>query len=92
MRVSGKVRSMAIDYSKMRGLTAREMISALRRDGFVLVRRAGSHKQYRHPDGRQVTVAHHRRGDSFQIGTLKAMVEQQARWTEADLKRLGLLR
>jgi predicted RNA binding protein YcfA (HicA-like mRNA interferase family) len=83
---------MAIDYSKMRGLTARGLIDALKRDGFALVRQAGSHKHYRHPDGRRVTVAYHRRGGAFQIGTLRSMVEQQARWTEADLRRLGLLR
>lgn len=83
---------MAIDYSKMRGLTARDLISALKRDGFAMVRQAGSHKQFRHADRRQVTVAYHRRGGSFQIGTLKAMVEHQARWTEVDLRRLGLVR
>lgn len=92
MWASRKVWLMAIDYSKIRALTARDLISALERDGFVMVRQAGSHKHYRHPDGRRVTVAYHRRGGSFQMGTLRSMVERDARWTEADLKRLGLLR
>jgi predicted RNA binding protein YcfA (HicA-like mRNA interferase family) len=50
---------MAIDYSQLRSLTAREMITALIRDGFFLRAQAGSHQRYRHPDGRRVTVSFH---------------------------------
>jgi len=84
---------MPIDYSKLRNVTTREIIRALRRDGFVLDRQRGSHQQYLHPeDGRLVTVAYHRPGGTFSIGTLKAMIEGQAQWTEEDLKRLKLLK
>jgi predicted RNA binding protein YcfA (HicA-like mRNA interferase family) len=47
---------MAIDYRRIRSLTARELIAALKRDGFVFVRQSGSHQRYRHADGRRVTV------------------------------------
>jgi predicted RNA binding protein YcfA (HicA-like mRNA interferase family) len=40
-----------IDYSKLRGLTARKPISALQRDGFIFSRQSGSHQVYYHPDG-----------------------------------------
>ena len=84
---------MAVDYTKLRGVTARAMIRALRRDGFELDRQKGSHQQYRHPeDGRRVTVSVHGAGDTFKVKTLKAMIELQARWDEEDLKRLGLLK
>jgi predicted RNA binding protein YcfA (HicA-like mRNA interferase family) len=83
---------MAIDYRGLRSLTAREVISALTRDGFSFVRQTGSHRRYRHPDGRRVTVAPHRGGDTFTIKTLKSMIELQARWTEEDLNRLRLVR
>ena len=43
---------MPIDYGRLRSLTARELISALLRDGFVLDRQAGAHQHYRRPDGR----------------------------------------
>jgi predicted RNA binding protein YcfA (HicA-like mRNA interferase family) len=82
---------MAIDYSQLRRLTAREIISALIRDGFFLRARAGSHQRYRHPDGRRVTVSFHHPRDTFPFKTLKRMIEDQARWTEDDLRRLGLL-
>ena len=35
-----------IDYSKLRSLTAREIISALIKDGFYLDQQSGSHQQY----------------------------------------------
>jgi predicted RNA binding protein YcfA (HicA-like mRNA interferase family) len=40
-------------------LEAREVEALLFRLGFELVRQRGSHRQYRHPDGRGTTVPHH---------------------------------
>ena len=40
-------------------LRAREVTEILAKLGFVEVRQRGSHKQYRHPDGRGTTVPHH---------------------------------
>ena len=40
---------------------SRELIRALERLGFVLLRQSpGSHRQYQHPDGRRTTVPVHR--------------------------------
>jgi predicted RNA binding protein YcfA (HicA-like mRNA interferase family) len=83
---------MAINYSHLRSLTARELISALARDSFVLDRQVGSHQLYIHPDGRRVTVSFHRPGETFEIKTLRTMIDLQAHWTEEDLKRLKLIR
>jgi predicted RNA binding protein YcfA (HicA-like mRNA interferase family) len=38
---------------------AREVIRFLESLGFVQVRQKGSHKFFRHPDGRTATVPHH---------------------------------
>ena len=81
-----------IDYSKLRSLTAREIVSALIKDGFYLDRTSGSHHQFLHPDNRRVTVSYHRTGDTFRLRTLKSMIEIQARWTEEDLKRLNIIK
>jgi len=70
-----------IDYSKIRSLTAREIISALIKDGFYLDRQSGSHQQYRHQDGRRVTVSFHHPNDTFSPKILESMVEKQAKWT-----------
>lgn len=40
-------------------LKAREVVALLDRLGFAEVRQRGSHKQFRHPDGRVTTVPCH---------------------------------
>jgi len=82
----------SIDFRRLRSLTARQIISALERDGFQLDRVKGSHHHYWNPDGRRVTVIFKHPGQTFKIGTLRSMIEEQARWTEADLKHLKLLK
>jgi predicted RNA binding protein YcfA (HicA-like mRNA interferase family) len=74
-----------------RNLTARKLIGALQKDGFVLTRSRGSHHIYHHPDGRRVNVSYHKSSDVFPIGTLKQMLEDIG-WTEDDLKRLELIK
>jgi predicted RNA binding protein YcfA (HicA-like mRNA interferase family) len=73
-----------------RGVTARKLIQALHADGFALARTRGSHHIYKHADGRVAVVAYNRLADTFPIGTLKGMIEDIG-WSEADLRRLGLL-
>jgi predicted RNA binding protein YcfA (HicA-like mRNA interferase family) len=80
---------MAVDYSRLKSLTARPVVNALIRDGFVLDLRTGAHRHYLHPDGRRVPS---RLTTKVRPSpkTLKAMIELQARWSEADLRRLKL--
>jgi len=73
-----------------RGVSARLFTRALEADGFILRRVRGSHRIYRHPDGRRVVVAYHMLGDTFPVGTLRAMIAD-AGWQDQDLRRLGLL-
>lgn len=80
-----------IDYSRLRSLTARKLISALRKDGFYLDRESGSHQQYLHQNKGRVTVSFHHPSDTFPPKTLKKII-QEAGWTEEDLKRLKLLK
>ncbi len=44
-------------------LKPHEVVAVLERLGFVEVRQKGSHKQYRHSDGRSTTVPFHKRRD-----------------------------
>ncbi len=81
-----------IDWARLRSVTAREIIGALLRDGFSLRHQASAHRRYRHPDSRRVTVSFHRPGDTFRPKTLRSIIEDQARWSEDDLRRLKLLR
>ena len=85
---------MPIDFSKIRAVTAGEIIGALLADGFVWrkSRKGPGHRRYVHADGRRVTVAFHGANTTFVPKTLKSMVEEQAKWTEDHLVRLGLLK
>jgi len=80
-----------IEWRRLRNLTAREIINALARDRFAFHNQRGSHQRYRHANARRVTVTYHRASDTFPLGTLRSMIETQAKWTEADLRRVGLL-
>ncbi len=44
-------------------LKPREVIAILERLGFIEVRQKGSHKRFRHPDGRGTTVPFHAHRD-----------------------------
>jgi predicted RNA binding protein YcfA (HicA-like mRNA interferase family) len=52
----------------------RQVIAALERLGFVEVRQRGSHKQFRHSDGRVTTVPDHR-GRDISPGLLRKILE-----------------
>ena len=45
--------------AKVPVLKPREVVAILKRLGFAEVRQRGSHKQFRHPDGRSTTVPFH---------------------------------
>ena len=83
---------MPIDWTELHSVTARKLSTALLRDGFELRSRRGSLQRYQHADGRRVTVAFHHLSDTFRRKTLRAMIHEQAQWTEDDLKRLGLVK
>ena len=83
---------MTVDYSRLRSVTARQLVSALQSDGFDLQRQKGSHRLYKHSDGSRVTLSFHHSSDTFRLGTLRSIIEMQARWTADDLRRLELVR
>lgn len=76
---------------RLRNTPVRELISALRRDGFSLERetRTGG-RIYNHPDGRLTVIHYHHGSDTLTRKTLQSVL-LATKWTEDDLKRLGLL-
>lgn len=59
---------------KLPVLKPHEVVSILKRLGFVMIRQRGSHKQYRHSDGRGTTVPFHKGRDISPI-LLKKIAE-----------------
>ena len=75
----------------LRNTPVRELISALRQDGFSLERetRTGG-RIYSHPDGRITVIHYHHGSDRLTRRTLRSVLEA-TRWTLEDLRRLGLI-
>lgn len=75
----------------LRNTAVRELIAALRREGFSLERqtRTGG-RIYSHPDGRITGIHYHSGSDTLTRKTLRSVL-LATRWTEDDLRRLGLL-
>lgn len=76
---------------QIKKLTAKELVKALKKDGFKCTTKKGGHLIFRHPDNRRVTIAYHHSGDTFPPKTLNNII-QDAGWTEENLKKLGLIK
>jgi predicted RNA binding protein YcfA (HicA-like mRNA interferase family) len=86
------VRFLKVVWDQVKGLTASQFESALKRDGWKLIDRPGAQHLLRHPDGRMITVhMHPSQKGGYQPKLLKGMLEQTG-WTEEDLRRLKLIR
>ncbi len=59
---------------KLPMLKPRQVIAVLQRLGFVEIRQRGSHKQFRHADGRVTTVPDHQ-GRDIAPGLLRKILE-----------------
>lgn len=68
-------------------LKPRQVIAALQQLGFVQVRQRGSHKQFRHPDGRVTTVPDHK-GRDVSPGLLRRILDDIAISAEDFLRIL----
>ena len=51
----------------------RQLMAVLARMGFTEYHRVGSHAQFKHPDGRRVTIAIHA-GRDFRKGTMRGIL------------------
>ena len=76
---------------RLRNTPVRELVSALKKDGFLLERetRTGG-RISSHTDGRIVVIHYHRGSDTLTRKTLQQVLVA-SRWAETDLRRLGLL-
>lgn len=75
---------------KLKNIPVRDLLRALEQDGFQYRKRKGSQRVYRHKDRRRVVIHYHHPKDTLPPGTLQNFLKG-TRWTEDDLKRLGLI-
>jgi predicted RNA binding protein YcfA (HicA-like mRNA interferase family) len=75
---------------QLRNVSVHEIIRALEQDGFTYRRTRGSGRVYRRPGGGRAVIHYHHASDTLPLGTLRNVLEG-TRWTEDDLRRLGLI-
>ncbi len=75
----------------LRNTPVRELMRALERDGFSVQRTTQTGGfVYRHPNGRNTLIHYHAGGDTL-VRKALANLLRATRWTEDDLRRLGLV-
>lgn len=72
--------------TKLPGLTGKDVIAALRKAGFTVVRTKGSHRFLRHADGRTTVVPVHA-GETVGPGLLSKIM-RDCDMTREELERL----
>ncbi len=78
-------------WDQLKGITVRELISALQKDEFLPDVQLKTERIYRHPDGRRVSIHYHKGSDCYNKGLLKALLDDIG-WSIDDLRRLKLIK
>ena len=77
-------------WGQLRNKTADELVAALLKDGWAEDAGKGSIRVYRHPEGRRAVIHYHPQ-KTYGPKLLKSLF-QDIGWSEADLRRLKLIR
>jgi len=80
-----------MDITPLRNLTAADWVRVVEHDGFHRRKTRGSHHIYQHSDGRRVLLVYHNLHDTMGPKAIRQIL-RSTRWTEDDLRRLGLIR
>jgi predicted RNA binding protein YcfA (HicA-like mRNA interferase family) len=75
----------------LRNVSVRRVVRALEHEGFQFTERQGSQRVYRHADGRRIIIHYHRPNDTLTPYVIRHLLVG-TRWTEADLRRLELIK
>lgn len=78
-------------WKQLKNTSARKLISALRKDGFILDEEIRTERIYRHPDGRKTSIHYHTGSTTYGPKLLKGLIKDTG-WMEDDLKRLKLIK
>jgi predicted RNA binding protein YcfA (HicA-like mRNA interferase family) len=84
----------SVDFKAKVALAAikgQHIVRALEYEGFQFTERQGSQRVYRHADGRRIIIHYHRPNDTLTPYVIRHLLVG-TRWTEADLRRLELIK
>ena len=77
-------------WGQLKNITATELIRVLQKDGWTQDEKQGSDFVFRHSDGRRVSI-HFHPSKTYGPKLLKSLLADTG-WTEADLRRLKLIK
>ncbi len=78
-RALGRERTQGSDRYRDPGVVkVRHVIAMLERDGWVLARTRGSHRQYKHPSKKGIVTLPGKASDDLAPGTLNSVLKQAA--------------
>lgn len=69
--------------AKLPRLSGRELAKIIEKFGFVYSHTTGSHRVYKHPDGRRATIPHHS-GEEIGPGLLNKIIKKDLRVTREE--------
>ncbi len=72
---------------KLPVLTGLELAKVIEKLGFSLAHQSGSHRVYKHPDGRMTVIPVHR-GEEIGPGLLNKIIKRDLRMTREDFFKL----
>jgi len=78
-------------WDQLKSITARKLITALEKDGFIPDEELRTERIYRHPDGRRVSIHYHVGSKCYKHGMLKSLLGD-IDWSEKDMRRLKLIK
>lgn len=77
-------------WDQLKNLNADNIVSALKKSGFVLDATDGAIHVYLHPDKRRVSIHYHPK-KTYGPNLLKGLLDDIA-WSEDDMKRIKLIK
>jgi len=78
-------------WKQIKSLTADELIRALEKDNWIRDVKVGAEQVYRSPDGSRRVSVHYHPTKTFGPNLLQALLADIG-WTEADMRRLKLIK
>jgi predicted RNA binding protein YcfA (HicA-like mRNA interferase family) len=78
-------------WEQIKNKTADDLITAIKRYGFVPDEVIHTERVYRHPDGRRVSIHYHKGSQTFGSGFMKSMMDDIG-WSVKDMRRVEFIK
>ncbi len=77
-------------WNQLKNKTAKDLITALKKDGWIQDTKVGSEQVFRHSDGRRVSIHFHPK-KTYSPKLLKNLLED-INWSETEMKKIKFIK